>query len=285
MAKSYAGVIRSFGEVIQALRKKLTLILGILVAGSVIGYLNVPFAMDYLTGMLGDTPLIFTSPSEGFTSQLKLAITMGIILALPFILYIIVDFIKSKSKRLMIQNTTRVILLAYGLFLAGASFAVFVMLPMAIAFLLSYSGENLVAMMSAGKYFSFVTMIALVFGITFELPMVLNMLTSAGVLRSSQLKTKRKYVILIMFIVAAILTPPDAVSQVMLAIPLLILYEISIFISSRREKSLQKKRMAADDPTNPNELSLEELQEQQKARLATVGLTEKDLIELEKDFH
>ena len=287
-AKSYAGAIRTLNDAVFELRKKLLLILLLIVAGSVIGFLNVGSILAHFATQVPD--LILVTPTEGFTSQLRIAITIGVMLSLPFILYILIDFFKKRFPKLAIKNTTLMIVIACALFLFGVAMAWFIIIPLAISFLLGYSTEAITSTLSLGKYVAFVSTLVLVFGFTFEMPLVLNMLTSAGVLKSTQLMSKRKYVILIIFIVAAFITPPDVISQVLLAVPLLALYEVSIIIARRREKQQKKilaKKIASGDQvlidTQGMEIS-EWIAKNQKEALANMGMTQKELEEQIKLF-
>ena len=237
-AKSYVGVIRTLNDAVFELRKKLMLILLLVVAGSVVGWLNVNAVLAHFATQVPN--IITTGPTEAFTAKLRIAITIGIMLTLPFILYILVDFFKKRFPKLAIKNTTLMIVVACVLFLIGVAMAWFFIIPLAVKFLLGYSTEDIRSTLSLGKYVSFVSMLVLVFGFAFEMPLVLNMLTSAGYLKSQQLISKGKYVVLIIFVIAAFVTPPDVISQILLAVPLLILYGVCIVLARRREKQQKK---------------------------------------------
>jgi len=117
------------------------------------------------------------------------------------------------------------------LFLGGAAFAFFAVLPWALKFLINFPGPEVVPVISISKYLSFVIMLLLVFGIVFELPVAVFLLSKLGIISPQFLSGNRKYAILAIFVAAAVLTPtPDAFTQVMMAVPLIVLYEISIWI-------------------------------------------------------
>lgn len=239
--------IKVLMELIQDFRKRIFLIVLILLAGTVLGYYKSNIAMDYLFSRVNI--VIFISPTEGFVTKLKISLILGLILTLPLIFFIVLNFIK---KRLSIFSTGNIIvltLLSYFLFLIGAAFAVFITLPLGLTFLLGFATPELEPMMSAGNYVSFATMLLMVFGITFEMPLVISILTRLGIVTSKTLREKRRYVILLMFIIAGFLTPPDVVSQVLLAVPLLGLYELSIITARIRErkKAAQEKEKTEDD--------------------------------------
>lgn len=176
--------------------------------------------------------LVFISPQEPFVITLKIALFGGIIIALPMIIYQAWQFVslalKEKEKRY---------LLFYGpfsllLFLSGASFAYFVAIPVGLRFLLSFGGSSLEPMISISKYLSFITVTILTFGIVFELPLVSLFLVRIGIISPQFLAKNRKVAIIAIFVLAAILTPSiDAFTQILLAVPLVILYEVSIWLA------------------------------------------------------
>ena len=176
--------------------------------------------------------LVFISPQEPFIITLKVAIFAGIILALPMIIYQAWQFVslalKQKEKRY---------LLFYGpfsllLFLSGASFAYFVAIPVGLRFLLGFGGSSLEPMITISKYLSFITVMILTFGIVFELPLVSLFLVRIGIISPQFLAKNRKVAIIAIFVLAAILTPSiDAFTQILMAVPLVILYEVSIWLA------------------------------------------------------
>lgn len=272
-AKSFAPQLRTAFELVSEFRKRFMIIIILLVAGSVIGYLNTGWLMDYLFARVGT--VIYTSPAEGFLTQIKLAITIGLILTLPLMIYIVANFIRQKSPALASKNIVGFIGISYGLFWVGLLLAFFMIMPLAITFLLGFQSETLAATFSAASYVSFVTMLCMAFGFAFQLPVIINLLSKAGLVSARALESKRKIMIVVVFAVAAFITPPDVISQVALAIPLLGLYEISIQVAKHREKKEHEQRMKMLDPTNPNGLSIEEWQDQQKKKLMKdLGMTE-----------
>jgi len=176
--------------------------------------------------------LVFISPQEPFVITLKIALFGGIMIALPMIIYQAWQFVslalKQKEKRY---------LLFYGpfsllLFLSGASFAYFVAIPVGLRFLLGFGGSSLEPMITISKYLSFITVMILTFGIVFELPLVSLFLVRIGIISPQFLAKNRKVAIIAIFVLAAILTPSiDAFTQILMAVPLVILYEVSIWLA------------------------------------------------------
>jgi len=191
--------------------------------------------------------LVFISPQEPFIITLKIAIFGGIIFALPMIIYQAWQFIssglKEKEKRYLLLYTPFSLLL----FLSGAGFAYFVAIPVGLRFLLSFGASSLEPMISISRYLSFITLMIFSFGIVFELPLVSLFLVKIGIVSPQFLAKKRKIAIIAIFVLAALLTPSiDAFTQILLAVPLLILYELSIWLAKMvvvergEEKIIQK---------------------------------------------
>jgi sec-independent protein translocase protein TatC len=175
--------------------------------------------------------VVFTSPSDAFVARVTLAVCGGIVLAVPVILYQIWMFVseglKEREKRYVYFFGPCSLIL----FILGALFAYFVMIPVSIKFLLSFSTESIVPMITLQNYISFVGMLILAFGVVFELPLVLMFLTKIGVVTPLFLSEKRRHAVVLILIVSAVLTPPDAVTQLIMAGPLTVLYELGILIS------------------------------------------------------
>jgi len=172
--------------------------------------------------------LIYTHLPEAFFTFIKTAFISGIILASPVILYQFWMFIApglyDREKKMLVP----ILFLSTLFFTGGALFGYFVVFPWGFKFFLSFATDTIRPMPSMKEYLGFSAKLLLGFGIVFELPLVITFLAKLGIVSVDFLKKNRKYALLIIFIAAAILTPPDVVTQVMMALPLLFLYEISI---------------------------------------------------------
>jgi len=190
--------------------------------------------------------LIFLGPTEGFMIYIKVSIFAGLVLALPYVFYqfwkFIVPGLLEKEKKIV----PPIAMFTTLCFLTGAAFAYFVIIPFGLKFLLSFQTDFLEATITIGKYLGFVVTLVLIFGVVFELPVLSYFLTKIGILTPEFLSSKRRYGVVIIFIMAAVLTPPDIFTQLMLAVPLIILYEISIWVS-RAVKRKEKKTEAESD--------------------------------------
>jgi len=175
--------------------------------------------------------MIFTGVPEPFFVYLKVALVAGIFFTAPIIIYEIWAFI---APGLYIQEKKYVVPFVFFsslLFLVGALFAYFVVCPFGFRFLLGFAAHNIQPMLAIKEYFSFSTKLLLAFGFVFQLPLFIVFLSKAGIVTPETLSRQRKYVILLIFAVAAFLTPPDVATQFMMAGPLLALFEIGIIMA------------------------------------------------------
>ncbi|MFR6291270.1 MAG: twin-arginine translocase subunit TatC [Peptococcaceae bacterium] len=185
--------------------------------------------------------LVITQFTEGFLFQLKIALLGGCVLASPVIIWQIMRFVLPA----LYSNEKKVffIMMFFGvaLFVGGVCFGYFLVLQPVMSTLIRLAGPDITPMITASSYMSFVLGFLIPFGLVFEIPMVTYFLTMVGIITPDLLKKNRKYVLLVILILAALLTPPDIVSQLCLAAPMLLLYEIGIQISQFVYKRKLKK--------------------------------------------
>jgi sec-independent protein translocase protein TatC len=226
-----------FTEHLEELRKRLIVCFIAVGVGFVLSYGFKEKLFQILTRPLirvmqtGDK-LIFTGLPEAFFTYLKVAFLSGIILAAPVIFYEFWMFVApglyDKEKRLMVP----VVVLSTVFFVGGAFFGYFIVFPYGFKFFLGFASETIRPLPSMREYLGFASKLLLAFGVVFELPLIITFLARLGMVSVGFLKKNRKYALLLFFVGAAILTPPDVVTQIMMALPLILLYEISI-ISAR----------------------------------------------------
>ena len=208
----------------------------------------------YRLAVGSDVPIemIYTAPQEFFFTQVKLAIFGAIFIAFPVIASQIYMFVAPGLYRNERQAFLPYLIATPILFLLGAALVYFVAMPLAMKFFLSMqqTGDTQVQIhltARVSEYLSLIMALILGFGICFQLPVLLTLLARAGIVTADGLKRYRRHAILGVFIVAAVLTPPDPISQISLAIPTILLYELSIYAV----KLAEKKRAAAQSAPKP----------------------------------
>lgn len=188
--------------------------------------------------------LIYTSPQGAFFTYMKVALVASLFGTSPFSFYQLWAFIAPGLYR---EEKRAVLPLAFFssiFFLAGAAFCFFLVFPIAFQFFMGFATDTIVPMISVEEYLSFALKLLLAFGLVFEMPLFAYFLSRFGILTPDFMRRSRRYAILVIFIVAAILTPPDVFSQCLMAIPMLLLYEVSIYVSAM---AYRKKEDKSDD--------------------------------------
>jgi sec-independent protein translocase protein TatC len=195
-----------------------------------------------------DLQLIFLTPAEALMANLKLAFITSATLTLPIILYQLVALVTAAAG--MAKRAAFILaIVMYLLFSLGFSFAYFVVLPFALNFFIGFAAADLVPNFSFARYISFTTSFLFSFGLVFQLPVVFWFLGSIGLINTKFLRRNRKYALLIIVVISAILTPPDVFSQVLMAIPLMLLYELGIFmvyLAWRKKKPVAEAELKAE---------------------------------------
>lgn len=186
--------------------------------------------------------MIYTNLPEAFFIYMKIAFFASLFLTAPYTLYQIWKFI---SPGLFVREKRYVIpfvLTSSLLFVAGILFGYFIVLPPAFAFFMTFSSDILKPMISFKEYISLMLKFLLAFGVVFEIPVFIFFLAKIGVVNAKMLSRHRRYAVLVIFIVAAVLTPtPDVITQTLMALPMMVLYEVGIVVA----KFAQKKKSAA----------------------------------------
>ena len=203
--------------------------------------------LEFLKGPAGDTPLVYIDPTEFITTYFKVALLGGFILAMPVVLYQMVMFaapgLTPREKRYVLVSVPGIILS----FAAGVVFAWFVLIPPALNFLLTFGGDVAEANIRIGRYINLILALTLWVGLSFQTPLVMTLLSRLGVVKPASFAKRRKMAIVGAFIAAAVFTPTfDPVNQTLLASPIIVLYEIGIWLSklaNRRRVKAAEKRM------------------------------------------
>ncbi|PWU17075.1 MAG: twin-arginine translocase subunit TatC [Bdellovibrio sp.] len=180
--------------------------------------------------------LVFTAPVDKFMAFLKVSFFAGLIASCPWWLFQIWQFVapglyaKEKKYGLIFISSGTV------LFMIGVCFAYFLAVPAAFEFLMTFGGDADKPMITIDHYLSFLTTFLVMFGMAFELPLVIVILGMMGIVSQEFLRSKRRYIIVILSIVSAIVTPPDVISMTIMLVPLYLLFEISVLIVGRFER-------------------------------------------------
>ena len=196
--------------------------------------------------------LIYTAPQEFFFTQIKLGMFGGLVIAFPLIAAQIYKFVAPGLYKNERQAFLPFLVASFILFLIGAALVYFFFTPMVMWFFLAMqqtggNGEVEISLLpKVSEYLSLIMTLIFSFGLVFQLPVVTTLMARVGLLSAAGLAEKRKWAIVIAFIVAAVLTPPDPVSQIGLAVPTILLYELSILLARWVERDREKQRLAKE---------------------------------------
>lgn len=200
------------------------------------------FAQPVLQSLSDNESLIIRKPLDSFLIPLKLCLFLGVILSLPWILYQVWGFVAPGLYQRERKIVVPLVVSTTALFYLGVLFAYFVVLPLAFSFLAGFAPDGTEYGPDIADYFSFVFTVFFAFGLAFEVPVATVLLVLVGVTDVESLKSKRRYVVVGAFIFGMLLTPPDMISQTLLAIPMWALFEIGLFIAARLERKMDKER-------------------------------------------
>lgn len=223
---------------LNELRKRLVVSAICFVAAMSVCLARSEFVIKHLVGRAKDFEFIYVAPAELLIAYIRVAIICGIVAAFPVIGFQTWQFIRPGLTRRERAAAAFVLTFGMALFVLGGFFAYEVVLPFTLKYFAALNGgsieggQSIKAMVSIQSYLNFFINTMLTFGLVFEMPIVIILLTQLGILNPRFLRKNRKYVILGVFILAAVITPPDVTSQVLIAVPMLVLFEISIWISS-----------------------------------------------------
>lgn len=223
------------------LRKRLVYSSIVLLTAILICYNFSEFVVKDIIGIVPEIQFVFIAPAELLMSYVKIAVIGGFVIAAPFLVLQLWLFISPGLKKRE-KRTIAVSLFVGGIFfIVGIVFSYMVIMPIMLKFFMGFQIEEIQEMISFENYLSFVIRTLLSFGLIFELPIIMVILTKFRIIKVDFLKANRKYFILAIFIVAAILTPPDVITQTLLAAPMLILFEVGIIFSTLVEKTNKKE--------------------------------------------
>ena len=226
---------------LDELRKRLVVIVIVNFGAALLLFSQTDMIMGYLLDVNPGMELVYTTPSELLTVYIQLSLILAITICSPITVYQIWAFIEKglyeKEKKAILFT------LIFGVvfFILGVAFCYFMVLPTTLEFFIRIAIEEVSSMLSIQSYVSFVNMMLLAFGLVFEMPVIIFLLSKLGIIKPAFLKKNRGIIIVAIFIFAAIITPPDVISQLMLGIPMIILLEFSILVSTLVYKEKKKE--------------------------------------------
>ncbi|WP_261302665.1 twin-arginine translocase subunit TatC [Paenibacillus andongensis] len=235
----------SLVEHLGELRKRIMWVLAVLVIGMVGGLISAKPIIRYLKNIPPANSISWNvfSPWDALRLYMNFGLAVGILITLPVILYHIWAFVKPGLREAEQKASIIYIPYAFLLFLGGLSFGYWVVFPMAFYFTSSISHSlDITEMYGAAQYFTFMFNIILPLAITFEMPIVVMFLTKIRLLNPKLLHKFRRYAYMLLVILSTVITPPDAISAILVALPLIVLYEFSVFMSG----FIYRKQLAKD---------------------------------------
>jgi len=243
------GSTMSLGDHLEELRTRLILAIAGLVVGTIISFFFgkeiIAFIEAPYDSLSPKEPLITLAPADAFVGYMKISLIAGLIISSPWVFYQLWMFVSAGLYPHERRYVKTAVPFSVVLFVTGALFFLFVVAPISLAFFLKFG--DIIGVDSNWtflKYVSFVTMLMLVFGLGFQTPIAIYILSRTGLVSIDTLHRSRKYVLLAVFIVAAIATPPDVISQITLAVPLYALFELGILLSylAKRRNASQRNK-------------------------------------------
>ncbi|OKY78039.1 MAG: Sec-independent protein secretion pathway component TatC [Candidatus Methanohalarchaeum thermophilum] len=245
MSEDYRQTLSEIDDVLDGVRSHLLKIFAVFIVGTGLGYL-LSFAIinEIRTQMLSRVPsdveLVWIGPLEIITVQIKISIIIGLLIALPLIFYYLYGSINEKIDRINLNlNLSKkqilvIVVAAILLFLAGVLYSYFLMTPLmfkALVILSNMIDPGIAITYTISKFINLVVLMVLAFGITFEFPIILNLAIRSGLVKYKTVKEKRKIIYLLILILSGLVTGPTIITQVMIALPLFLFFEISLYIS------------------------------------------------------
>ncbi len=194
------------------------------------------FAEPLIKQLPAGGQIIAIDVASPFFAPIKLTFVLGLVVAMPVVLYQLWAFVAPGLYRNEKKLAMPLLVSSVALFYIGCAFAWFLVLPTVFAFLTAITPEGVAMMTDISRYLDFVLVVFLAFGFCFELPVAVVILAAMGWVNVAQLREARAYVVVGAFVVAAVITPPDVISQVMLAIPMCALYEVGILVAQLLER-------------------------------------------------
>ena len=222
---------------------------------SLVAWIGLSIVIWFLSGhildfLLKDIPvdsLYFHTPIGAFMIRLKLSFILGFLIAFPYVLFRVWEFVAPGLFQRERRFVFPLVFSATALFYIGVLFAYWILIPVVLGFLMRFGTDLLEPLLSVDKYFGFVARLCFAFGLVFQLPLVIVFLTSIELISAKTLLRKWRWAIVLIFITAAVLTPPDPTSQLLMALPLVLLFLVSAMLSLVIEHRIKKRKAREDE--------------------------------------
>ena len=223
-------------EHLRELRRRFMIAMGAVLVGIAVTFWQVEVVWDYLLQPMEDAlgskgTMAITEPLEGFMTYLKVAAITGVTVASPVVFYQFWQFVAPGLYPREQKRLIPLVITSTFLFLLGGAFAYFVIFDFAFQFFMEFTSDDVVPVLSISSYLSIVIRLLLAFGLSFQLPIVVYFLARIGLVDHKDMMHFFKYAVVAIFVLASFLTPPDVISQILMAIPLIALYGIGIIVA------------------------------------------------------
>ncbi len=228
------------------LRRRLIICVLVVAVTTALSFVFAKQIFDILAAPAGGIKFVYIEMTEMLGVYMKVCLTAGIALAMPILVYHLIMFVSPALTRREKKYVYLVIPWVVIMFLGGVFFGYYVLLPPAIGILTSFGSDIATPQIRIGNYISLVTRLLLVIGLVFELPVITTFLARLGVVKSSWLAGKRKFAVVLAFVIAAAITPTfDPINQTFVAVPLIVLYELSIWLAKIVERRVARAKQEA----------------------------------------
>ncbi|MEX0934596.1 MAG: twin-arginine translocase subunit TatC [Candidatus Saccharimonadales bacterium] len=220
--------VTTFHDHLRELRRRFFYVAMVLIVGAILGFMVHEPIQEILVSPLGQ-PLHYTSPMGGLQFIFKLSLFAGILLSIPAFIYNLIKFVEPSIGRESANYSLKIIATSFLLLATGISFGYFVSLPAVLTFLIGFAPESITPIITTDEYLSFVTLYLMAFGLIFQIPLIFLVINNFTPLNPQKLKKSQKYVVVLSYLAAAIISPTiDVINQTIMALPIIVLYELSI---------------------------------------------------------
>ncbi|HET7630196.1 MAG TPA: twin-arginine translocase subunit TatC [Candidatus Saccharimonadales bacterium] len=238
--------LRTFGDHIGELRKRVAWVALVFVVASAVAYNFRDWLIDIVLKPLGDQKLVYLTPAGGFTFIFQITLYVGAVVAAPLMVYHLYRFVQPALPVRARRYSLRIVVCASLLMIAGVCFGYFVAVPAALHFLTTFAGDFITPSLTADSYLSFIVAYVVGLGILFQLPLLLVFWNWISPMSTGKLLNSERYLVVLAFIAAAMITPtPDMLNQSLIAVPIILIYQlgvVAVVLINRRQRAAQAHR-------------------------------------------